>query len=128
MTQAFTGNEAPSSFDRAGDLLQIPANPPVIYTASHTLDVTADLGRLVRMNSASANNVTVAPDGGAPFRNNQIVTIQQMGAGLTTIVSGSGVTVNSLGGVLDFAGQHAVVNLYKIGANEWLAFGGLAAA
>jgi hypothetical protein len=53
--------------------------------------------------------------------------VSQYGAGQTTIVATSGVTVRSSGGNLKIAAQYVAVSLIKIATNEWYCFGNLSA-
>ncbi len=94
-------------------------------TSSYTLALT-DAGYLVRMNVASANNLTVPPNSSVAFETNTKIDVVQYGAGTTTIVAGSGVTIRSADSALDISGQYVTVTLIKIGTNEWLLVGSLA--
>ena len=94
-------------------------------TASYTL-VLADKDKMVEMNVASANNLTVPPDSGANFAVGSQITILQTGTGQTTIVAGSGVTVNATPG-LKLRARWSSVTLIKRAANTWVALGDLQA-
>ncbi len=128
MPGVITGNEDPMAVGRIREFLKIPPEY-VTYTAGHTAE-QADVGKVVWMNSASANSFTVPPDSiSDPFILGQCLNVLQLGAGLTTIVAGSGVTIRVRSGLtLALAGQYALAGLYKLGANEWLAFGDLASS
>ena len=91
-------------------------------TASYTL-VIGDAAKLVEMNVASANNLTVPPNSSVAFATGTQILIAQYGAGQTTVVAGSGVTVRSSGGKLKLSGQYSGGTLLKIGTNEWYLFG-----
>jgi len=52
--------------------------------------------------------------------------LAQYGAGQTTVVAGSGVTVRSSGGKLNLSGQYSGASLIKIGSDEWYLFGDIA--
>lgn len=122
--ERFTGVK---SFDMPlGHIHATPPKDAALYTASTSAALT-DMGRLVKMDSASANNYTVQPDATLKFPDNAMLTVAQMGAGKTTIVAGAGVTIRSLGGNLVLSGQYGVAGLIKVGPNEWLASGNLAA-
>lgn len=95
-------------------------------TGSYTL-VLADQGKLVEMNVASANDLTVPPNASVAFPINTRIDIVQYGAGTTTIVPGSGVTIRSEGGALDMAAQYTAASLYKRGTNEWVLVGAISA-
>jgi hypothetical protein len=94
-------------------------------TASYTL-VLSDATKLVEMNVASANNLTVPPNSSVAFATGTQILIAQYGAGQTTIVAGSGVTVRSSGGKLKLSGQYSGGTLLKIATNEWYLFGDIA--
>jgi hypothetical protein len=95
-------------------------------TASYTL-VDADRSKMVEMNVATANNLTIPLDSSVPFEIGTQIEVAQYGAGQTSIVATSGVTVRSSGGNLKIAAQYVAVSLLKIGTNEWYCFGNLSA-
>lgn len=102
-----------------GTLKDVEQNTP---SASYTL-VLADAGKVVEMNVASANNLTVPPSASVPFPVGTIIEILQLGAGQTTIVPGSGVTIRSPGGKLKLTGQYSSASLRKRNTNEWVLTG-----
>jgi len=73
---------------------------------------------------ASANNLTIPPNSSVAFATETVINVVQMGAGQTTLLAGSGVTIRSRNG-LKLAGQYAVASLYKRGTDEWVAGGDL---
>lgn len=91
-------------------------------TASYTLAL-ADNGKLVEMNVATANNLTVPLNSSVTFPIGTKIDLAQYGAGQTTIVATSGVTVRSAGGALKLAVQYSGGSLIKIGTDEWYLFG-----
>lgn len=95
-------------------------------TASYTL-VAGDAGKLVTMSNASANNLTVPPNSSVAFATGTRIDIIQKGAGQTTIVAGSGVTLNSKGSALKLSGQYAGASLIKYGTDTWFVVGDLSA-
>jgi len=103
--------------------------PAVINTQAatdYTL-VLADQGKTVEMNHADANTVEVPPNDDVAFPTGTRIDVVQYGAGQTTLVPGSGVTINSASGNLVIAEQYAGVTLYKRDTNEWVAIGALTA-
>lgn len=92
-------------------------------TASYTL-VLSDKRKIVEMNVGSANTLTVPPNSSAAFPIGSQITILQVGSGQTTIVAGSGVTVNATPG-LKLRAQWSSVTLIKRGTNTWVALGDL---
>jgi hypothetical protein len=104
-------------------------NPGIVVntrTASYTLVLT-DAGKLVEMNVASANTLTVPLNASAafPFSPSQtVINIRQYGAGTTTI--GGSATIRSRGGLLALAGPYAEATLTKRATDEWVLSGDLA--
>ena len=90
-------------------------------TDNYTL-LAADNGKVVEMNKATANTLTV-PSG--VFTAGQQVLITQYGAGQTTLV-GSGVTLRSDGGKLKINSQYSSATILFISATEAYVFGNLA--
>jgi hypothetical protein len=95
-------------------------------TASYSL-VLADRGKLVEMNSASANTLTIPLNSSIAFPIGSKIDVTQYGAGATTITATSGVTIRSFTSFLKIAGQYAACTLVKIGTDEWYAYGNLIA-
>jgi hypothetical protein len=85
---------------------------------SYTL-VLADLNRLVEMEDGSANNLTIPPNSSVAFPIGGIIYISQLGAGQTTVVPGSGVTLRSAGGKTKLSVQYSMGRLIKRGTDEW---------
>lgn len=91
-------------------------------TASYTL-VVGDADKLVEMNVASANNLTVPA---STFSAGTQILLAQYGAGQTTIVAGSGMTIRSNGGKLKLSAQYSGATLVFISATEAYLFGDIA--
>jgi hypothetical protein len=94
-------------------------------TASYTL-VLGDADKLVEMNVASANNLTVPLNSSVAFATGTQILLAQYGAGQTTIVATSGVTIRSNGAKLKLNAQYSGATLVKIAENEWYLFGDIA--
>jgi hypothetical protein len=94
-------------------------------TASYTL-VLSDADKLVEMNVGSANNLTVPLNSSVAFATGTQILLAQYGAGQTTIVATSGVTIRSNGAKLKLNAQYSGATLVKIGENEWYLFGDIA--
>jgi hypothetical protein len=88
-------------------------------TASYTL-VLSDADKLVEMNVASANNLTVPA---SVFSAGQQILLAQYGAGQTTIVAGSGMTIRSNGGKLKLNVQYSGATLIFLSSSEAYLFG-----
>jgi hypothetical protein len=95
-------------------------------TASYTL-VLSDADKLVEMNVGSANNLTIPLNSSVAFPTGTQILLAQYGAGQTTIVATSGVTVRSNGGKLKLNVQYSGATLIKIGTDEWYLFGDIVA-
>lgn len=92
-------------------------------TASYQLLLT-DQAKVVEMNVAGANDLTVPPNGTIAFPVGSYVTAVQYGAGLTTVVAGVGVTIRSSSGTLLSPGQYCPMVLRKVATNEWYLWNG----
>jgi hypothetical protein len=85
--------------------------------------VLSDAGKVIEMNNASANTLTVPPNSSVAFAVGTVLEVYQMGAGSTTIVQGSGVTIRNVGSI---RAQYATVGLRKRATDEWVLSGDLA--
>ena len=87
-------------------------------TTNYILDAT-DACRLVEMNIAGANTLTIPTNTVVPFPIGTQILIAQYGAGQTTITPAATVTLRSSGGKTKIAAQYGVATLIKRGTNEW---------
>jgi hypothetical protein len=94
-------------------------------TASYTL-VLGDADKLVEINNASANNLTIPLNSSVAFATGTQILLAQYGAGQTTVVATSGVTIRSNGAKLKLNAQYSGATLIKIDTNEWYLFGDIA--
>jgi hypothetical protein len=92
-------------------------------TASYTL-VLSDADKLVEMNVATANNLTVPA---SVFSAGTQILLAQYGAGQTTVVAGSGMTIRSNGGKLKLNVQYSGATLVFISSTESYLFGDIVA-
>jgi len=93
-------------------------------TASYTLALS-DAGKIVEIDNAGANTLTVPPDASVAFPIGTQVIVIQTGAGQTTLTAGAGVTIESKGGDLAIKDQWSAATLIKRSANGWIAIGDL---
>lgn len=91
---------------------------------SYTL-AASDSGKIVEMNNAAANTLTVPASSTVNFRIGTRIDISQIGAGQTTIAAAGGVTIRSKDSNLKIGGQYAGGSLYKRGSDEWVLVGDL---
>lgn len=99
----------------------ISFNPQI---ASYVL-VLLDKDKMIEMNAAAANTVTIPTDSVA-FPVGSQISVMQTGAGQTSILGDSGVTVVGTPG-LKLRGQWSAATLVKRASNSWVAIGDLSA-
>jgi hypothetical protein len=92
-------------------------------TASYTL-VAGDADKLVEMNVATANDLTVPA---SVFSAGTQILLAQYGAGQTTIVAGAGVTIRSNGAKLKLNVQYSGATLIFLSGTECYLFGDIVA-
>ena len=93
---------------------------------TYTLALTDD-GKVVEMNNASANTLTVPPNSSVAFPVGSQILVLQTGAGQTTLAAGVGVTVNSKDGNLKLSAQWCAATLIKRATDVWVVVGDLSA-
>lgn len=86
----------------------------------------ADAGKHKRFTNAGAVIATIPPNSTHAFAIGTRIRCTAAGAAGTTLAPGAGVTIRSRGAVLASAGQYAVFEIEKVGADEWDALGDLA--
>ena len=92
---------------------------------SYTLTLT-DKGRIVTMNNADANALTIPANSTAAFPLGTIISVVQVGSGVTSIAPAAGVTVNGVSaGAGEIADRWQGIALLKIATNSWVASGAL---
>lgn len=91
-------------------------------TASYPLALT-DSDKLVEMNVASANDLTIPLNSSVPFIIGTQILLSQYGAGQTTILPTGGVTLRSALGKTKLTSQYSGATLIKIATDEWYLFG-----
>jgi len=123
--QSFTASQVLTAAEQnalATAMIAINAQTGATYTA-----VLTDDGKLVTMSNASANTITIPPNSSVAYGIGTQINIAQLGAGATTIVAGSGVTLNSDGAKLKLNAQYAVATCVKTDTNTWFVVGNLKA-
>jgi hypothetical protein len=93
-------------------------------TGSYTL-VLSDAGKVVVMNSSSANTVTVPLNSSVTFPTGSVVNVVQTGSGQTSITGSAGVTIQSEGSKYKVKAQYGLAGVVKTDTNTWVAFGNL---
>ena len=90
--------------------------------ASYSLALN-DNGKLVLMNVATANNLTIPLNSSVNFPIGTKIDVSSIGAGQTTIVAAGGVTINSAGGALKLRLQYSGATMVQTATNVWSLFG-----
>lgn len=101
-----------------GGIWKVAKNAVELRTAGFGLQLS-DIGKYIRVNSASDVNVTIL---NLPYQVGDTVTLEQTGAGTVTITS----SVATLRGNVISAGQYKVLQLICVAFNEWTVIGGTA--
>jgi len=86
--------------------------------------VIGDAFKTVTMSNASANTLTIPPNSSVAFAVGDRIDIVMLAAGVTSVVGGSGVTVNGVStGTGAIAAQYGAVSCLKIATDTWLLMG-----
>ena len=123
--QVFTASQVLTAAEQnalATAMIAINAQTGTTYTA-----VLTDDGKLITMSNASANTFTVPPNSSVAFGVGTQLNIAMLGAGQTSVVAGSGVTLNSAGTKLKLDAQYAIATCVKTDTNTWFVVGNLKA-
>jgi len=124
----FSWNDTTNKLNIGGDALVTGVLSQTIVTnrqtASYTLALT-DRSKLVEMNVATANNLTVPLNSSVAYPIGTEINIVQYGAGQTTIVATGGVTIRSTNNWVKLNARYGAVTLIKIDTDEWYLFGNL---
>jgi uncharacterized Fe-S center protein len=121
-TQAATPSAVKEAYDLA--LTKAPISLSTnAQTSSYEL-VLSDAYKIVEMNVATSNTLTVPTNASHAFPIGTQITVIQTGAGQTTIAGTSGVTVNTTPG-LKLRTQWSAATLIKRDVDSWIAIGDL---
>lgn len=106
------------------------AAPVATKTVSYTLAI-GDVGKLLEMNSASAQVFTIPPNSSVPFPIGTTIELMRLGAGTVTITPGAGVTIpNSIQAAgtssRTITAQYLSASLYKRATDVWVLSGSIA--
>ena len=95
--------------------------------ASYTLVLTDGNGKLIDMNRATAQTLTVPTNASVAFAVGTQILIRQKGAGQVTIAPAGGVTLNLTNSENKTRKQNSVAGLIKLATDTWVACGDLGA-
>ena len=104
-------------------IINLATNAQVGTTYTSVLD---DNGKIVEMNNAAANTLTVPLNATVAYPIGAQINILQTGVGQTTVVATSGVTINSTPG-LKLRAQWSSATLIKRAIDTWVLVGDLSA-
>jgi hypothetical protein len=93
-----------------------------INASSYTL-VLSDNGKLIEMNFATANTITLPLNSSVPLPIGTKIDVMQYGAGQTQILGASGVTLASAGGANKLRLTYSGATLVKVNFDIWYLFG-----
>jgi len=87
--------------------------------------VIGDAFKTVTMSNGSANTLTIPPNSSVAFAVGDRIDVVMLGSGTTSVVGGSGVTLNgdASSGTGAIAAQYASVSCLKIATDTWLLIG-----
>lgn len=95
-------------------------------TTEYSMSIT-DKDNVIKMNNTSTNYVHIANESYGPANANfpigSEVTVIQVGEGITTFTTGSGVILYSKLNYNEIANQNTGVTLLKTASNEWYVIG-----
>lgn len=118
----FANNVIGGLVDHESRIVPLEAVAQNTQTGTSYSLVLADAGKVIEMNNAGANTVTVPPNSSVAFPIGTIIGVYRMGAGSTTVQQGSGVTVRNAGSL---RAQYSEGSLRKRATDEWVLSGDL---
>lgn len=93
-----------------------------LQTASYTL-VLGDAGKIIEMNVASANTLTIPPNSSVAFPIGQLIDLCQVGLGQCTVTAGAGVTLRTATSTTATRAQWSTLTLRQRATDEWVVSG-----
>jgi hypothetical protein len=89
--------------------------------------VLADAGKLITSDNGSSVTITVPPNSSVGFPIGTRIDILSIGAGLTTLAEGAGVTIDSKDSHKRLSAQGSAASLIQLATNSWFLIGDLSA-
>lgn len=80
----------------------------------------------IQFTNTGAVTFTIPPNASVAFPIGTVISVEQNNTGTVTLTAGSGVTLNSRGGLLATAGRYAVAQAKKVATNTWTVIGDVA--
>lgn len=122
------GSNISITVDDAGNTITVAGTTSLTVEADASAAygfVLADAGKHKRFTFAGAVTATVPTNATQAFPVGTRIRITDASTGLVTLAPAVGVTLNSRDNALKSAGQFAVFEIEKVGANEWDVLGDL---
>ena len=88
---------------------------------------SSNSGGILTFNNTLTQICTIPPNSSVNYPIGSTIQVAQLGVGKVTFAAGSGVTINSPGGLKSIGTQYAIVSLIQIAINNWLLVGSLVA-
>ena len=130
--QVWIGDEARHARFEAGAWREVP-RPGIVpirtmTVTAHMLELV-DTGSIIETTGTSSATVTIPAEASVPFEIGTLINITQVGAGVATIATATGVSLNGVtAGSVALDGQWSGIALVKRGADAWVIQGALAGA
>jgi hypothetical protein len=110
------------------DVFELATEVPINAQTGTTYTlVLADAGKLITSSNASDITITVPANADVAFPVGTRIDILSIGAGLTSLAAGAGVTINSKDSNLKLTAQGSAASLIKTDTNTWWLVGDLSA-
>tara|TARA_R100001594_G_scaffold102163_1_gene136719 strand:- start:143 stop:580 length:438 start_codon:yes stop_codon:yes gene_type:complete len=109
-----------------GNIIRGRADVIIAVTASTKTFALSDANTFQRLNSSSAQTITVPANGTVAFPTGTRITMVRQGTGTPTIAAAAGVTLWSASSNVDVSPRYGVATLTKLSSNIWVLFGDLA--
>jgi hypothetical protein len=88
---------------------------------------TADVGKLVTLNNASAQTITIPANASVAFAIGDQINFLNLSTGTATFVAGGTAVIRSAGGKLKLSTQYAVCTVLKWDTDAWIMVGNVTA-
>ena len=106
----------------ANSLVSINAQTGTAYNVG-----TADVGKLVTLNNASAQTITIPANASVAFAIGDQINFLNLSTGTATFVAGGTAVIRSAGGKLKLSTQYAVCTVLKWDTDAWVMVGNVSA-
>jgi hypothetical protein len=106
----------------ANSLVSINAQTGTAYNVG-----TADVGKLVTLNNASAQTITIPANASVAFAIGDQINFLNLSTGTATFVAGGTAVIRSAGGKLKLTTQYAVCTVLKWDTDAWVMVGNVSA-